>query len=153
MGYPSQFRAEEFPVYGNSGSKPLPVQHADFVLFDDANFASNRSRDQSQLNWVYNHSLLVVEAKKPDEIPIINTQPQFYSAWTRAVAYILIDGNKIKGYFLGKTTADIPIVNCDVSTLVDNEDFLQFSFENIRHIKEMDINETSTCWKWNQYTI
>ena len=37
--------------------------------------------------------------------------------------------------------------------MLRQEELVQFSFENIRHIKERDIIETSTCWKWNQYTI
>ncbi len=55
-GYPSQFRSEEFPVYGNGGGVPLPAKHADFLLFDDAVFANNRERKRSQQEWVYNHS-------------------------------------------------------------------------------------------------
>lgn len=139
LGYPSQFRAEEFPVYGNGGSAPLHAKLADFLLFDNAGFDNNRERKRSQQEWVNNHSLLVVEAKKPGEIPESNAQPQFYSAWTRAVAYIFLDGNKIRGYLGGKITADIPIFECDVSELANTEDFLQFSYDRIRQLKETGI--------------
>ena len=136
LGYPSQFRAEEFPVYGNGGGTPLPAKHADFLLFDNVDFDNNRERKRSQQDWVSNHSLLVVEAKKPGEITESNAQPQFYSAWTRAVAYIFIDGNRIRGYLLGKMTADVSILDCDVFELPTNEGFLQFSYKNIRQLKE-----------------
>lgn len=144
LGYPAQFRAEEFPVYGNGGGTPLPAKHVDFLLFDDAEFGDNRERKRSQLDWVGNHSLLVVEAKKPDEITESNAQPQFYSAWTRAVAYIFIDGNRIRGYLLGKTTADVSIFDCDVCELPTNEDFLQFSYKNIRQLKENGVESIRT---------
>ena len=144
LGYPAQFRAEEFPVYGNGGGTPLPAKHVDFLLFDDAEFGNNRERKRSQLDWVGNHSLLVVEAKKPDEITESNAQPQFYSAWTRAVAYIFIDGNRIRGYLLGKTTADVSIFDCDVCELPTNEDFLQFSYKNIRQLKENGVESIRT---------
>ena len=37
LGYPSELRAEEFPVYGFGGRKKLPAKSADFLLFQIRN--------------------------------------------------------------------------------------------------------------------
>ena len=100
MGYPMELRAEEFPVYGSEGSKPLKTKKADYILFSDCDFASHRSNTNDNLKWVYEHSLLVFEAKKPSEELSIFHQPQFYAVWTRAVAYMISNGKKLVGYFL-----------------------------------------------------
>ena len=136
LGYPSQYRAQEFPVYGYDTGTALRAKSADYVLFDDDDFANHRFSTQKHINWVYNHSLIIIEAKKPGKAPETNTQPQFYSAWTRAIAYLIIDGIRIKGYLYRKNTADTPIIDCDISALVDNEDFLLFSYENTLSIKK-----------------
>ncbi len=67
-------------------------------------------------------------------------QAQFYSAWARAVAFIFIDGDKIRGYLLGKITPGIPIFDCDVSELANTENILQFSYEHIRQLKKAGID-------------
>lgn len=100
LGYPSQYCSMDFSVYANRGGTELRPQKADYILFDDEHFADNKSRCQENKDWVHNHSLLIIEAKKPEEMPDINAQAQFYSMWTRAVAYIYVDGESIKGYIL-----------------------------------------------------
>ena len=139
LGYPSQYCSMDFPVYASKGGTELPPQKADYVLFDDEHFADNKSRCQENKNWVHNHSLLIVEAKKPGEMPDSNEQAQFYSKWTRAVAYMYIDGKSIKGYILGNTTADIPIIQCDISDLLNHEEFCRFSYDYIHDLKENGI--------------
>ena len=43
LGYPKDFRAEEFPVYGYEGSKPLSSKAADFLQFTSNKFGENRA--------------------------------------------------------------------------------------------------------------
>ena len=38
LGYSSQFRGEEFPVYGYGGREPLRAKDADFIFFNDILF-------------------------------------------------------------------------------------------------------------------
>lgn len=90
LGYPSYLRAEEFPVYGFEGSKRLATKNADFVLFSDKNFAYYREFKKTHIDWVQEHSLLIVEAKKPNEMPDVQGQSQYYTFWTCAVAYLTI---------------------------------------------------------------
>lgn len=144
LGYPSEFRAEQFPVYGNAGGKQLRAKPADFILFDNTDFDKNKTRRQKHLDWVKSHSLLIVEAKKPGEMPDTFGQAQFYSHWTEAVGYIYIDGQNIKGFLLGNRTADIQLIESDISSLVSNEQIFLFSFDNIKRIKEQSIDHISS---------
>ena len=128
LGYPSEFRAEQFPVYGNAGGERLRAKPADFLLFDSIEFDKHKTSRPNHVDWVKNHSLLIVEAKKPDAMPDTYGQAQFYAYWTGAVGYIYIDGKRIMGFLRGNKTADIPIIDCDISSLADNDNFLQFSF-------------------------
>ena len=70
LGYPSYLRAEEFPVYGFEGGKALPAKNADFILFSDKYFNNHREKTKQSIEWVYKHSLLVVEAKNRGKCPI-----------------------------------------------------------------------------------
>ena len=136
MGYPMELRAEEFPVYGSEGSKPLKTKKADYILFSDCDFASHRSNTNDNLKWVYEHSLLVFEAKKPSEEISIFHQPQFYAVWTRAVAYMISNGKKLVGYFLNPNFSDVMIISCDVSELPIQFDKLsQLHYNNMREKK------------------
>lgn len=106
MGYASEYRSEEFPVYGYDGRKKLPAKSADFILFDSIDFAEYRTRTQNNLRWVRNHSILIVEAKKPGEMPEELGQAQFYTMWTKAPAYIETDGEDIFAYFYNPIAED-----------------------------------------------
>ena len=44
LGYSKDFRAEEFPVYGYEGGKPLKTKVADFLQFTSGEFDKNRFR-------------------------------------------------------------------------------------------------------------
>lgn len=136
LGYPSYLRAEEFPVYGFSGGKRLPSTHGDFVLFSDREFALHRKFNQEDLDWVHQHSLLIFEAKKPDEMPELNGQPQFYTYWTKAVAYLMSDGKTIRGYYYNRVNSDPKIIDCPIDDLPSHDEFMNFRYEKILHIKE-----------------
>lgn len=64
LGYSSQFRGEEFPVYGYGGREPLRAKDADFIFFNDKSFGSYRENTQKNKAWVREHSLLVIEANR-----------------------------------------------------------------------------------------
>ena len=136
LGYPSCLRAEEFPVYGFEGRKPIPAKSVDFILFSDSHFAEYRKLTDRCRNWVFSHSLLIVEAKKPGEIPEVLGQPEYYTIWTRAVAYLITDGIQIKGYFHNNINADYEMIECAIEDLPCNDGIWSFSYDNILRIKE-----------------
>lgn len=43
LEYPSELRAEEYPVYGFEGGKKLPAKDVDFIMFSDKNFGHYRT--------------------------------------------------------------------------------------------------------------
>lgn len=135
MGYVPEYRAEEFPVYGYDGRKRLPAKNADFILFDDAGFAENRNRTQTHINWVQNHSLLVVEAKKPGKMPDELGQAQFYTMWTKAPAYIETDGEKILGYYYNPIVEDYEMLKVKIDDLPSSDRLQFFSFESLKQVK------------------
>ena len=141
LGYPSELRAEEFPVYGREGSKPIRTKNADFLLFMSKEFAHNNKRTEKHKKWVEDNSLLVFEAKNKGEMPEDVDQPVYYTIWSRAIAYLISDGEFIKGYYYKEHTSDIVIINCRVESLPDNDIIEFFSYENILSIKKSYINE------------
>lgn len=136
LGYPQEMRSEEFPVYGFEGGKRIPAKNADFILFSDSRFGEYRTFTQKNVEWVHNHSLLVVETKKPDELPEVNGQSMYYTMWTKAVAYMVTDGEIIKGYIYNPASADIELVNCRIDEILENTVIDMFSYENILLIKQ-----------------
>lgn len=135
LQYPSEFRAEEFPVYGFEGGKALPAKNADFILYSNKEFGKHRTFTHTDIEWVQNHSLLVVEAKKPGKMPAVMGQPVFYTIWTKAIAYLLTDGETIKGYYYNKTSADTQMIECKVSNLANYAEIWNFSYENTLQVK------------------
>lgn len=144
LEYPSELRAEEYPVYGFEGGRKIPAKDADFIMFSDKDFGNYRTFYQKNIEWVHNHSLLVVEAKKPGKMPEILGQPVYYTLWTKAVAYLAIDGERIRGYFYNDITADREIIDCKIANLSEYDSLWNFSYQNITSIKEngIAINET-----------
>ena len=136
LGYPSELRAEEFPVYGFGGRKKLSAKSADFLLFSNKEFGAHRHDTQKDKDWVQSHSLLIVEAKKPGEMPDSPGQAQFYTMWTKAVAYMVTDGCEIQAYCYSDISSDYEIICCTINDLpyVENLDIL--SFDNVQAIKE-----------------
>ena len=139
LGYPSEFRAEEFPVFGYAGAEELHSKSADYILFDDKEFALHRTRTQKNLEWVENHSLLIVEAKKPGKMKDDLGQAKFYNRWTKAVGYIMTDGKRLRGFYSNPLKADFEIIDCMVDDLPDNDNFDKFAFTNLSEIKALPI--------------
>lgn len=129
LGYSDQYRADEFPVYGYSGRTPLNAKSADYIFFSGTDFNNHRSRTDDNLRWVEDHSLMIIEAKKPGEMAEIQGQAQFYQRWTKALCYLVIDGNRIKGYVVNSTVSDLQILDCDIDKLPDNQvlDLMKFN--------------------------
>lgn len=135
LGYPSELRSEEYPVYGYGGREPLKAKDADFIFFTEPDFGKYRSNTQKNKKWVQEHSLLVVEAKKPGKMPDDLGQAQFYTMWTKAVAYIETDGEELKGYYLNPFSSDLETINVKVDELAAKRELWKFSYENILEIK------------------
>lgn len=136
LGYPSELRAEEFPVYGFGGRKKLSAKSADFLLFSNKEFGAHRHDTQKDKDWVQSHSLLIVEAKKPGEMPDSPGQAQFYTMWTKAVAYMVTDGCEIQAYCYSDISSDYKIICCTINELPYIENLDMLSFDNVRVIKE-----------------
>lgn len=116
LGYNEKFYAEEFPVYAFEGGTPLKGKYADTIVFNDTGFADHRTKDDRE--WVMNHSLLIVELKKPGT-PIKDSigQAQFYAMWTRAIYYIFTNGIEIVIYQLANHNADRELCRCNIKDL------------------------------------
>lgn len=136
LGYPDELRAEEFPVYGYAGRERLNPKPADFIMFSDHTFAQHRKRRQRDIEWVQDHSLIVVEAKAPGKLGNDTLgQAQYYTAWTKAAAYAVTDGEVFHGYYYKKLTSDLSIIKCRVEDL-PNQDLDAFSYSNVLAVKE-----------------
>ena len=139
MGYAAEYRSEEFPVYGYDGRKKLAAKSADFILFDSIDFAEHRTRTQKCLKWVRNHSILVVEAKKPGEMPEELGQAQFYTMWTKAPAYILTDGEDIFAYFYNPIAEDYEILKDKIDNIGKCNLIQKLSFKTLLTLKKEGI--------------
>lgn len=136
LGYPSEFRGEEFPVYGYGGREALKAKDADYIFFTDKSFGRHRTNTQKNKDWVREHSLLIIEAKKPGEMPEDLGQAQFYTMWTKAVAYIETDGEDFKGYFVNSISSDLEAINAKVDELPNKPEIWKFSYENVLSVKQ-----------------
>ena len=137
LGYPMDFRAEEFPVYGYEGSKPLKSKAADFLQFDSNEFDTHRGKSNPEIEWVYEHSLLVFEAKKPTEKVLVTGQPVFYSAWTKSVAYMISNGIDIKGYIVNANYTDTCVFSCKVKEIPQNwDDINRLNYNQVLQLKQ-----------------
>ena len=139
LGYPKDLRAEEFPVYGYEGSKSLKTKAADFLQFDSNEFDTHRGKSDSEIEWVYKHSLLVFEAKKPTEKVLVTGQPVFYSAWTKSVAYMISNGIDIKGYIVNANYTDTCVFSCKVEEIPQNwADINRLNYTQVLQLKQTE---------------
>lgn len=135
LGYPIEYRAEEFPIYGFEGGKRIPAKNADFLLFSDSHFADHRSFSQCHIEWVQSHSLLIFEAKKPGEMPAVLGQPQYYSIWSKSLAYLETDGKTLQGYVYDEYTSDKKVISCNINELPYIDTLYLFSYETLKEAK------------------
>ena len=135
LGYPDECMAQEFPVYGYGGRTPLDAKAADFLYFKDYSFASHRTNTQANKEWVHDNSLLIVEAKKPGKLLEDKGQAQFYTAWTKSIAYVETDGIEFRAYYYSSIHSDFEIINTTVDKL-HNEDSLRYlTYEALMRVK------------------
>ncbi len=135
LGYPDELFAQEFPVYGYSGGDRLNAKDADFIYFRDSDFATHRKRTQAGIKWVQENSLLVVEAKKPGKIPDDMGQAQFYSAWTKAVAYVVTDGELFRAFFRNDINTDFKVIDTTIEALPDTPDLSYLEYDSLLNLK------------------
>lgn len=135
LEYPIDLRAEEFPVYGYEGSQALKTKAADFLQFTSNEFKQHRGKSDLEVEWVYKHSLLVFEAKKPTEKVLVKGQPVFYSAWTKSVAYMISNGINIEGYIVNANYSDTCVFSCRVEEIP--EKWEQINLLNYNRILEL----------------
>jgi len=62
LGYKDNYSESELPIYGTSGRRKEQPKYADLAYFNDQNYIYNK-KDK---DWVENHTLVIVEIKKPD---------------------------------------------------------------------------------------
>lgn len=136
LGYPPENRAEEFPVHGYSGRDKLSSKSADFILFDRADFSIYRKNTQANNRWVEEHSLLIVEAKKPGKMKEDLGQARFYTMWTKAVAYMETDGERIIAYFLNQKGPDYQLLNLSIAEIPASEELTRLSYKNLLNVKK-----------------
>ncbi len=147
LEYPVDLRAEEFPVYGSEGSKDLRAKAVDFIQFASNEFDRYRGNTERELEWVYTNSLLVFEAKKPTEKILVKGQPVFYSAWTKAVAYMICNGITIEGYIVNANYSDTCVFSCSVKDIP--EKWEQINSLNYHRILEMKTLAAANA-EWTQ---
>jgi len=92
LGYKDDRLATEFPVHGYRGRKKCPVTKADAVYFND--ISPSLHREESERNWVRNHSLVLIEIKKPTEDPDPSGQAEYYANWLATPFIISTNGNE-----------------------------------------------------------
>jgi hypothetical protein len=116
LGYPDSQRAEEFPIYGYEGRKPLRAKPADILYFDSTEHHLHRERQDRE--WIADHSLLVVELKNPSEsIDEVQGQAQFYAQWARVPYYVVTNGKELAVYRLQSLFKDEMELTCSMQDL------------------------------------
>ena len=100
------------------------------------------------MEWVYNHSLLVFEAKKPTEKLLVKGQPVFYSAWTKSVAYMISNGVNIEGYIVNANYSDTCVFSCLVSEIPAKWDEInKLNYKNILATKYWKANRIMVIYR------
>lgn len=137
LDYPKDLRAEEFPIYGYEGGRSLTTKSADFLQFTSNEFDKHRGKSDLEVDWVYKHSLLVFEAKKPTEKILVKGQPVFYSAWTKSVAYMISNGIEIEGYIVNANYSDTCIFSCKIEEIPEKWEMVsQLNYNRIIELKK-----------------
>ena len=146
LGYPVEIRAEEFPVYGHEGGRAIPAKSADVVYFNNNDFPKYRSRSRENINWVCEHSLLIVEIKKRGESIEVEGQAIYYAAWTRCPLYVITNGEEIVFYRVNSSFSDEMVLKCSIKDIVINWERI---YELYSYDKALVIKDTSSNLKHN----
>lgn len=142
LGYSVEVRAEEFPVYGHEGGRAISAKSADIIYFNDNEFARYRSRLKENINWVCEHSLLVVEIKKRGESIEVEGQAIYYAAWTRCPLYVITNGEEIVFYRVNSNFSDEMVLKCSIKDIVINWEKICgiYSYDKALIIKDTSSN-------------
>lgn len=146
LGYPTEFRAEEFPVYGYEGGKAINAKSADILFFNSVEFTNNRERKKDERNWVCEHSILVVEVKKRGESINAEGQAIYYAAWTRSPLYIVSNGEDTSFYKINSNFSDELVLSCKIAQIPENWQLISSIFS---YSKAIMLKETTSCIKAN----
>lgn len=144
LGYPPENRAEEFYVHMDYGREKTK-KRADIILFSSSEYDNHKADTSSDREWVQNHALMVVELKKLDEpIDVVLGQAISYALWTKALYYIVTNGNIISVFALKEGAADTCILSCSIRELVANWAVLEnhVSFNELR-IKKLNLVDSN----------
>ena len=123
LGFEDKYRSEEFPIYGYEGRKEVYTKHADILFFDNGDFNNYRSREHRK--WVQEHSLLIVELKKPSESISAEGQAEYYSMWSRVAFYVITNGVEIAFYKIEHYYKDELILRCKINEIPSHWDTIQ----------------------------
>ncbi|MDD4650627.1 MAG: type I restriction enzyme HsdR N-terminal domain-containing protein [Methanothrix sp.] len=92
LGYKDNYSESELAIYGTIGRRKEPPKYADLAYFNDPNYIHNK-KDK---DWVENHTLVIVEIKKPDvDLDKYIDQAISYAIFSRAPIVVLTNGIKI----------------------------------------------------------
>ncbi len=138
LNYKRQNIVDEFPVYSTSGRKKNPTTYVDNMIFMSEGGNLHSEQTSSNIEWVHNNSLIVIELKKPKEkIENAKEQARFYAMWTRALIYIITNGTEIEVYSLKDHKADNLLFKGKIMEL--DKDWKQLytslSFSNLKRQK------------------
>lgn len=122
LGYAALYRAEDYPVHVYEG-RTEKSKKADILVFANSEFNAHRTKDEVDIKWVYDHSLLTIELKNPSEDIVGNLdnglgQSISYVFWTRALYYMVLNGREIGVYRLCNGCADECILSCNLCDLL-----------------------------------
>ena len=133
---------DEFPVYSNSGRQQMHPKPVDMMVFMLEGANKHFKRNDDDINWVRENSLIAIELKKPDEkIEKAKEQATFYAMWTRTIIYMITNGIDIEIYRLENYNADQllfrgKIMELDVRW---NELYNTLNFSNLIRIKKKQL--------------
>lgn len=146
LGYPDELMAQEFPVFGYGGRESLGAKAADFIYFKSIDFSSHRSNTQDNKKWVCDNSLLIVEAKKLRKMPEDMGQAQFYTMWTKSVAYVVTDGVWFRAFFYNSLCSDFVIIDTSIDDLPNTHELKCIEYECLLNLKKSSFIATENLY-------
>ena len=139
LKHPRQNRVDEFPVYSNYGREKIPAKYVDNMVFMTEGANNHIKRNNDNIEWVQENSLIAIELKKPEEkIEDAKMQATFYAMWTRSLIYIITNGVDIEIYKLKDYNADELLFKGKIMELSIRWDELYkiLNFSNLKRMKK-----------------
>lgn len=140
LKYKRENIVDEFPVYAKDGRKDLNTKSADIMIFSNSGANNYRGKNENDIKWVRDNSLIAIELKKPSEkIEDAKEQAIFYAMWTRCLIYIITNGEDIEIYQLKDFSADILLFAGKILDLNSNWNEL-YKILHFNSLKQKKIN-------------